>query len=61
MTFDLSVPPSVSPNRFPGIIWRSQQQNGLKFGSLVYPDHLQSYVDFGFGILIFFILGAILI
>ena len=35
----LSVPPSVCPNRLLGILLRSHKQNDLKFGLMMYPEH----------------------
>ena len=35
------------------IFWRMQGRNGLNFGMLTYPDHLQNLLNFGHGLLIF--------
>ena len=52
----LSVSPSVRPERFPGIC-RRRGGNGLKFFMLMYLDHLQNWLVYGQGVLIFFILA----
>ena len=44
-------------NGFPGIFLRTQGRNGLKFGMLIYCDHLQNRLDFSHGVLIFLILA----
>ena len=42
------------PNlQLPDIFWRTQGRNGLNFGMLMYPDHLQNLLNFGHGLLIF--------
>ena len=41
---------------FPGISWRMQGGNGLKYGMLLYPDHLKNWLDYGYGVVIFLIL-----
>ena len=41
---------------FPGISWRTDGGNGLKYGMLVYPDHLQNWLNYGYGLVIFLIL-----
>ena len=51
------VRPSVPPERFPGICWRTHRENGLKFYMLVYLDHLQNWLVYGLGLLIFLILA----
>ena len=38
---------------FPGISWRTHGGNGLKYGMLLYPDHLQNWWVHGHVILIF--------
>ena len=45
--------------RFPflGISWRAQGRNGLKFVMLMYADHLQNWLNFVRGLLIFLILA----
>ena len=43
---------------FPGIFWRKHVRNSLKFGKLMYPDHLHNLLDFGHCLLIFPILAA---
>ena len=41
---------------FPGISWRTYGGNGLKYSMLLYPDHLQNWLDYGYGLVIFLIL-----
>ena len=41
---------------FQGIFWRTLVRNGLKYGRLMYPDHLRIWLDFGLGLLNFLIL-----
>ena len=41
---------------FPGISWRTYGGNCLKYGILLYPDHLQNRLDYGNGLVIFLIL-----
>ena len=38
---------------FPGISWRTHGGNGLKYGMLLYPDHLQNWLDYGYSLVIF--------
>ena len=38
---------------FPGISWRMHSGNGLKFCMLMYLDHLQNWLVYGHGLLIF--------
>ena len=45
---------------FPGIFWRMHGRNSLKFCMLMYPDHLQNWLDFGHSLLIFLILAPVL-
>ena len=52
-----SVCPSVRPDRFPGICLRTHGGNGLKFYMLMYLDHLQNWLVYGYGLLIFLILA----
>ena len=52
-----SVCPSVRPERFPGICRRMHGGNGLKFYMLMYLDHLQNWLVYGHGLLIFLILA----
>ena len=41
---------------FPGIFWKTHWGNGgLKFCMLMYPEHLQSWLDNGYSLLIFLI------
>ena len=47
--------PSVHPDRFPGISQRMHRGNGLKFCTLMYLDHIQNWLDYGCGLLIFLI------
>ena len=53
----LSVRPSVRPERFPGICRGTHGRNGLKFYMLMYLDHLQNWLVYGRGVLIFIILA----
>ena len=55
LTFRLSV----HPQRFPDIFLRMHGRNDLKFGVLLYPDHLQNWLDFGHSLLIFLLLMAL--
>ena len=48
---------SVRPERFPGICRRMHGGNGLKFYMLMYLDHLQNWLVYGHGLLIFLILA----
>ena len=48
-----SVCPSVRPERFPGICGRMHGGIGLKFYMLMYLDHLQKWLIYGYGLLIF--------
>ena len=41
---------------FPGIFWKSHWGNGLKFCMLIYPDHFQNWLDYGYSWWIFLIL-----
>ena len=52
-----SVRLSVRPERFPGICRRMHGGNGLKFYMLMYLDHLQNWLVYGHGLLIFLILA----
>ena len=52
-----SVCPSVRPERFPDIFRRMHGGNGLKFCMLMYPDHLQNSLVYGYGLLILLILA----
>ena len=42
---------------FSGISWRAHGGNGLKFCKLMYLEHLQNWLLYGFGLLIFLILA----
>ena len=53
----LSVCPSYRMQRFPGICQRAHGGNGLKFYMLMYFDHLQKWLVYGHGLLIFLILA----
>ena len=55
--YGMSVRPSVRPERFPGICPRTHGRNGLKFYMLMYLDHLQDWLVYGHGLLIFLILA----
>ena len=52
-----SVCPSVRPERFLGICRRMHAGIGLKFYMLMYLDHLQNWLVYGYGLLIFLILA----
>ena len=52
-----SVCPSVRPERFPGICRRTHGGNGLKFDMLMSLDHLQNWLVYSHGLLIFLILA----
>ena len=45
----------------PGISWGTHGGNGLKYGMLLYPDHLQNWLDYGNGLVIFLILVLFLL
>ena len=51
------VRPSVRPERFPVICRRMHGGIGLKFYMLMYLDHLQNWLVYGCGLLIFLILA----
>ena len=42
----------------PDIFLWIQGRNGLKFGMLMYPDHLQNWLEFSHGLLIFLVLTS---
>ena len=42
---------------FPGIFWRTHGGNGLKLCTLMYRDHVQNWLVYGHGLLIFLILA----
>ena len=50
------VRPSVRPEKFPGICWRTHGGNDLKFFMLMYLDHPQNWLDYGCGLWIFLLL-----
>ena len=52
-----SVCPSVRPERFPGICRRMHGGIRLKFYMLMYLDHLQNWLVYGHGLVIFLILA----
>ena len=52
-----SVCPSVRPERFPGICRRMHGGISLKFYMLMYLDHLQNWLVYGYGLLVFLILA----
>ena len=52
-----SVRPSVRPERFPGICRRMHGGIDLKFYMLMYLDHLQNWLVYCYGLLIFLILA----
>ena len=45
--------PSVRPDRFPDIFWRTHGENIIKYRKLMYPDNLQNCLDCCHGLLIF--------
>ena len=47
---------SVRTERFPGVSQRTHGSSGLRFGVLMYPGHLQNWLDYGCGLLIFLLL-----
>ena len=49
--------PSVRLERFPGICRRTHGRNGLKINMLMYLDHLQNWLVYSHGLLIFLILA----
>ena len=51
--------PSVRFVRFPGIFLGTHEISGLKFVMLMYPDHLQNWLDFGHGLLLCVIVVAL--
>ena len=55
----MSVCPSVRPERFPDICRRTHGGNGLKFCMLMYLGHLQNWLDYGHGVLIFLLLASL--
>ena len=54
-----SVCPSVRRERFPSICQRMHGGNGLKFCMLMYLGHLQNWLDYGDGLLIFHLLASL--
>ena len=52
-----SVCQSICLERFPGICQRTHGGNGLKFYMMMYVDHLQKWLVYGHGLLIFLILA----
>ena len=52
-----SVCPSVRPERFPGICRSMLGGISLKFYMLMYLDHLQNWLVYGHGLLVFLILA----
>ena len=52
-----SVRLSVRPERFPGICRRLHEGISLKFYMLMYLDHLQNWLVYGHGLVIFLILA----
>ena len=49
----------VRPERFPGICRGTHWGCGLKFCMLMYHDHLQNWLDYGHGLLIFLLLAPL--
>ena len=54
-----SVCPSVRPERFPGICRWMHRGNGLKRCMQMHRDHLQNWLDYGLGLLIFLLLAPL--
>ena len=54
-----SVCPSVRPERFPGNCRRTRGGIGLKFCMMMYLGHLQNWLDYGQGLLIFLLLASL--
>ena len=54
--YGMSVRPSVRPERFPGIYWRTHGGNDRKFHMLMYLDYLQNWLDYSHSLLIFLLL-----
>ena len=52
-----SVRLSVRPERFPGICQRMHRRISLKFCMLMHLDHLQNWLVYGHGLVIFLILA----
>ena len=48
------------PRGFREFFMRMHRRNGLKFVMLMYPDHLQSWLVFGHGLLIFLVMVPLL-
>ena len=55
--YGMSVRPSVRPERFPDICRRLHGGISLKFYMLMYLDHLQNWLVYGHGLVIFLILA----
>ena len=51
--------PSVRPEMFPGIWRKTHGGNGLKFCVLMYLDHLETWLDYVYGLLIFLLLAPL--
>ena len=51
--------PSVRLESFPGICRRTHGGNELKFCMVMYLDHLQNWLDYGHGLLIFLLLAPL--
>ena len=56
-----SACPSVRASRFPGICRRMHGRISLKFYMLLYLDHLQNWLVYGHGLMIFLILALFLL
>ena len=54
-----SVCPSVRPERFPGNCRRTRGGIGLKFCMMMYLGHLQRWLDYGQGLLIFLLFASL--
>ena len=61
MSVHPSVRLSVRPSWFPGICRRMHGRISLKFYMLMYLDHLQNWLVYGHGLLIFLILANFLL
>ena len=59
MTVFRPVRPSVHPERFPDISWKTHERDDRQFGILTCPDHLQNWLVYGHGLLIFLLLAPL--
>ena len=58
-SWSVDFPPFGSTLRFPGISRRTHGVNGLNFCMLMYLDHLQNWLDYGYCLLIFLLLAPL--